>query len=309
MAAKHCDSCKTSQARVYCRADSAYLCGTCDARVHGANLLASRHERVWLCQLCEQAPASVTCKADAAALCDICDADIHSSNPLARRHERLPIAPFLGPASAAAAAGGGLPSPRPSADEESVSWLLQDPDPEESMEAPELGSAAFFFSDADPYLDLDSSTSQDTGFDHKDGIKAIAGGPLLASDGHYDLDFARSKPLGRSTKRSLRRSVSSSEVAVVPDASVTAADGSARSGNPTARMEREARVMRYREKRKSRRFEKTIRYASRKAYADARPRIKGRFAKRAEVGQIYSSAADAVAAFLVDPYDGVVPSL
>lgn len=47
--------------------------------------------------------------------------------------------------------------------------------------------------------------------------------------------------------------------------------------------DREARVLRYREKRKNRKFEKTIRYASRKAYAETRPRIKGRFAKRTEV--------------------------
>lgn len=46
---------------------------------------------------------------------------------------------------------------------------------------------------------------------------------------------------------------------------------------------RAERVMRYREKRKNRKFEKTIRYASRKAYAEVRPRIKGRFAKREEV--------------------------
>lgn len=39
---------------------------------------------------------------------------------------------------------------------------------------------------------------------------------------------------------------------------------------------REARVNRYREKRKSRKFEKTIRYASRKAYAESRPRVKVR---------------------------------
>lgn len=45
---------------------------------------------------------------------------------------------------------------------------------------------------------------------------------------------------------------------------------------------REACVMRYKEKRKNRKFEKTIRYASRKAYAESRPRIKGRFAKRSE---------------------------
>lgn len=41
---------------------------------------------------------------------------------------------------------------------------------------------------------------------------------------------------------------------------------------------------RYREKRRNRKFEKTIRYASRKAYAEVRPRIKGRFAKKEELG-------------------------
>lgn len=40
---------------------------------------------------------------------------------------------------------------------------------------------------------------------------------------------------------------------------------------------REARVMRYREKKKTRKFEKTIRYASRKAYAESRPRVKVSF--------------------------------
>lgn len=44
-------------------------------------------------------------------------------------------------------------------------------------------------------------------------------------------------------------------------------------------MDREAKVMRYKEKRKRRRYEKQIRYASRKAYAEMRPRVKGRFAK------------------------------
>lgn len=71
-------------------------------------------------------------------------------------------------------------------------------------------------------------------------------------------------------------------------------------------MDREARVLRYREKKKTRKFEKTIRYASRKAYAEARPRIKGRFAKRSEVelevNQMFSN-------YLVseDGY-GIVPS-
>lgn len=59
-------------------------------------------------------------------------------------------------------------------------------------------------------------------------------------------------------------------------------------------MDREARVLRYREKRKTRKFQKIIRYASRKAYAETRPRIKGRFVKRTdaelEVDQMFASS-------------------
>ncbi|TKW02917.1 hypothetical protein SEVIR_7G031000v4 [Setaria viridis] len=44
-------------------------------------------------------------------------------------------------------------------------------------------------------------------------------------------------------------------------------------------MEREAKLMRYKEKRTRRRYEKQIRYASRKAYAEMRPRLRGRFTK------------------------------
>ena len=43
--------------------------------------------------------------------------------------------------------------------------------------------------------------------------------------------------------------------------------------------EREVKLMRYKEKRKRRRYENQIRYESRKAYAQLRPRVKGRFAK------------------------------
>jgi hypothetical protein len=55
--------------------------------------------------------------------------------------------------------------------------------------------------------------------------------------------------------------------------------------------ERQAKVMRYREKRKRRRYEKQILYESRKAYAQLRPRIKGRFAKVHEEATLPSSPA------------------
>lgn len=69
-------------------------------------------------------------------------------------------------------------------------------------------------------------------------------------------------------------------------------------------MDREARVLRYREKKKARKFEKTIRYASRKAYAETRPRIRGRFAKRTDVraNQMFSST------LIEEGGYGIVPS-
>ncbi|KAL6175316.1 hypothetical protein ACLB2K_051957 [Fragaria x ananassa] len=46
--ARACDSCLVKRARWFCGADDAFLCQRCDASVHSANLLASRHERVRL---------------------------------------------------------------------------------------------------------------------------------------------------------------------------------------------------------------------------------------------------------------------
>ncbi|MBA0632679.1 hypothetical protein Godav_001374, partial [Gossypium davidsonii] len=47
--------------------------------------------------------------------------------------------------------------------------------------------------------------------------------------------------------------------------------------------DREERLVRYKEKRNSIKFEKTIHYVSRKAYAKVRLRIEGRFAKSSDV--------------------------
>lgn len=95
---------------------------------------------------------------------------------------------------------------------------------------------------------------------------------------------------------SSQASSSSLDMGVVPEGSTqtdisepykaqTTAGFNSSTGRPVqlSSADREARVLRYREKRKNRKFEKTIRYASRKAYAETRPRIKGRFVKRAEI--------------------------
>ncbi|XP_023637172.1 zinc finger protein CONSTANS isoform X1 [Capsella rubella] len=94
--ARACDTCRSNVSTVYCHADSAYLCMSCDAQVHSANRVASRHKRVGVCESCERAPAAFLCEADDASLCTACDSEVHSANPLARRHHRVPILPISG---------------------------------------------------------------------------------------------------------------------------------------------------------------------------------------------------------------------
>ncbi|XP_031281293.1 B-box zinc finger protein 32 [Pistacia vera] len=49
--AKSCELCH-QEASLYCDSDSAFLCFTCDARVHEANFLVARHVRQTLCCKC-----------------------------------------------------------------------------------------------------------------------------------------------------------------------------------------------------------------------------------------------------------------
>ncbi|XP_047077492.1 zinc finger protein CONSTANS-LIKE 3-like [Lolium rigidum] len=301
-----CDTCAVHAARLYCRHDGAYLCAGCDARAHGAG---SRHARVWLCEVCDHAPAAVTCRADAAALCAACDADIHSANPLAGRHERIPVAPFFGalsdtaspqllvvPSPASAAAGTKREDDDGSDEAEAASWLL--PEPGDSTEDNSAAAAAFF-GDADAYLGLDLDFVRSI----EDGIKAI-GVPVAPSENDL-VAGAIFYP-----EQSMNHSLSSSEAAVVPDALSAGAAPAPTAPVASKGKDREARLMRYREKRKNRRFSKTIRYASRKAYAETRPRIKGRFAKRnAGAEDDDGPFSPASSALLASEGDyGVVPS-
>ncbi|RWW35815.1 hypothetical protein BHE74_00059206 [Ensete ventricosum] len=156
---RECEWCRAAPVAVYCRADAAYLCGGCDARVHGANRVASRHERVWVCEACELAPAAVTCRADAAALCAACDAEIHSANPLARRHFRVPILP-ISAGGGGGGGGGGLAAPflaaEPAAadeaenndEDEAASWLPI------TKNCNQNHHEALYGAEGDEYLDL-----------------------------------------------------------------------------------------------------------------------------------------------------------
>ncbi|KAH9553929.1 hypothetical protein CY35_08G038000 [Sphagnum magellanicum] len=73
-----CDFCGEGRATVYCRADSARLCLSCDRHVHGANALSRRHLRTLLCEGCNLRPSAVRCpEENNVALCQSCDWDSH----------------------------------------------------------------------------------------------------------------------------------------------------------------------------------------------------------------------------------------
>ncbi|KAL6324679.1 hypothetical protein AAG906_013492 [Vitis piasezkii] len=371
--ARVCDTCRSAACTIYCRADSAYLCAGCDARIHAANRVASQHERVWVCESCERAPAAFVCKADAASLCATCDADIHSANPLARRHHRVPILPIAGclygpPAtdpggtvvrSAAEADNGFLGQEAEETideedEDEAASWLLLNPVKNNNGSSNNQNNGLLFGGEVDEYLDLvEYNSCPENQFSdqynqqqppphysvpHKNygGDRVV---PVQCGEAkgqihqqhqqqgfHLGMEYESSKAAySYNPSISHSVSVSSMDVGVVPEAT-TMSDISISISHPRppkgtidlfsgppiqmptqlTPMDREARVLRYREKKKTRKFEKTIRYASRKAYAETRPRIKGRFAKRTdvevEVDQMFSTTLMAESGY------GIVPS-
>ncbi|CAN0871447.1 Putative zinc finger protein At1g68190 [Linum grandiflorum] len=74
---KFCEFCKQLRAVVYCKSDLAYLCLSCDTKVHSANALSSRHLRSLLCDSCRLEPTSVQCLNHRVFLCHDCDHSIH----------------------------------------------------------------------------------------------------------------------------------------------------------------------------------------------------------------------------------------
>nr|AJO60875.1 CONSTANS [Annona squamosa] len=348
--ARMCDSCRSAACTVYCRADAAYLCAACDGKIHAANRLASRHDRVWVCEACERAPAAFTCKADAASLCVACDAEIHSANPLARRHQRIPILPIsgqlYGPHVEAGVEDEEKKDEDGDGDDEAASWLLLNP-----VKSGNQGNGEVYGGDVEDYLDLVGYNNSENQYEEEqsdplqqnagksDESESVVPVQFLETDeqeGHQqqqqqntsqldlDLEFEGSKAgYGYSASMSQSVSYSSLDASVVPDTAtmtdisnthirppkgtIDLFSGPPFQTLPPAQftpMDREARVLRYREKRKTRKFEKTIRYASRKAYAETRPRIKGRFAKRAdaEVDQMFSAAVMAESGYSVVPF-------
>ncbi|CAM8904364.1 unnamed protein product [Rhodiola kirilowii] len=96
-----CDFCDQEDAVMFCSADEAALCNTCDERVHRVNKVAQRHDRFSLvvlspssaasalCDVCQERRALLFCQQDRAILCRECDYPIHMANEQTKKHCRF----------------------------------------------------------------------------------------------------------------------------------------------------------------------------------------------------------------------------
>uniref|UniRef100_A0A1D1YXI0 Putative salt tolerance-like protein At1g78600 n=1 Tax=Anthurium amnicola TaxID=1678845 RepID=A0A1D1YXI0_9ARAE len=122
-----CDVCERAEATVLCCADEAALCDRCDDKVHAANKLAGKHQRVPLlsrsashnpsCDICQEKAGYFFCLEDRALLCRHCDVAIHTATPYVSSHRRflvtgvrVALQHHLSGSSAAAATSSSSPN-------------------------------------------------------------------------------------------------------------------------------------------------------------------------------------------------------
>ncbi|XP_060171597.1 zinc finger protein CONSTANS-LIKE 5-like [Lycium barbarum] len=311
-----CEVCEQAAASVTCRADAAALCVTCDRDIHSANPLAQRHERIPVVPFYD--PVESIVKSTAATLLF----STNGSNDI----------------NTTTTATTGIIAPtcigHHEKDYNTDPWIPPNTITSKLPLNTEIKSMDFLFPESESFLDFDYSASIDTQSQLQynsanDSVVPVQTTtkpiPFHHQENHFEIDFTQSHIKSYNTP-SLSHSVSSSslDVGIVPDGSSISEishpfiknvnnnldlANSANQGEKLIGLDREARVLRYREKKKNRKFEKTIRYASRKAYAEKRPRIKGRFAKRMDstggVDKIFSGNDFNV---VPDSRYGVVPS-
>lgn len=314
-----CDYCESSVALVYCKADSAKLCLACDNQVHVTNQLFSKHFRSLLCDSCDDSPSSVFCDTESSVLCQNCDwqhhtsaSSLHSRRPLEGFSGCPSVTELLAlvglddltdKALFLPHPGGGSEQTPPqivslndlvASDGSSHNYRAMDVPPlpknrhatcgrhkeemirqlrELSRSEPsclkyetldndaELDTTGFLF--LEPGNDLFSST-----------FESQVSGLKWFEDQQEDY-YPYSDDNNVNQRGCCTQQQESSPVMVPVSTSTT----TTRLTHEINSLERNSALSRYKAKKKSRRYEKHIRYESRKVRAETRTRIRGRFAK------------------------------
>jgi len=266
------------------------------------------------CELCRSRPSALYCENDKAFLCTHCDSDIHLKYPLFARHEVVPVyqrqpgqgmsssvkAEFEMPKSMQSAATivaslDSCASAHVTSDAaENVDDGLADlPVLDLLTSMPDLGPDNTAFEDIK--LDscwIDELEKEETRDEVSDNTDVAPAPEPTAKDATASKDCPPPYPPGPMGMYPYYAPFAYPQQVIIPFMPMTHGIPMMagfpmpvfrREPTEKEKAERKARVARYLEKRKTRTYENKIRYASRKAYAESRPRIKGRFAKREEL--------------------------
>lgn len=299
-----CELCRLAGAVAYCRNDNAFLCSACNAEVHLSNPLSGRHQVLPLAAyLAERA---VTGQQQA----------LSPGSPRTGSDSQTSTLGLLNPASSFEFAKHGsvedcianigryMSGNSNSNDNNHQSSMKNELTPDLSAfnlfledHALDSGSPPLEGMKLDNYwideLEKKETSKPDTGAEIDAGIPVAASKPMLPSDpvkGQISeeaicsygamgmLPYCSGAQPHPDWFPFVTNVPQVSWPCVVPGVPLFCHQSSF-----DGKLDRKARVARYLEKRKARSFENKIRYASRKAYAEVRPRIKGRFAKKEEV--------------------------
>lgn len=303
---------------VYCRSDAAYLCLSCDRNVHSANPLSKRHMRTLVCDNCNSQPALVRCVDEKQSLCQNCDWVGHNgANMDASTHSRQTLNCYSGcPSAIELSSIWSFMSE--SCEEEMVSMSIADNTQEHNKTQDSPVNVEISYSDTkDPEQLVDDGLYDDFTMDEVDmnienyeemfGVGHNDPKHLFAKDG-IDSLFGMKDKTKESTKMQPECSNAASVDSLVScktepnpcyarqpsNVSFSSLTGESSGGEyqdcgassmvpmgepPWCTTVRSDAVLRYKEKKKMRKFEKRVRYATRKARADVRKRVKGRFIK------------------------------
>lgn len=310
-----CQLCESEPAVVFCRNDAATLCEGCDHEIHASNPLAARHERTRLPPL-STAQLQDGCSSPGSA-CD--NGNLFGQAYLQQGDDNLSN-------SSHQHSGSGQESGT------HIDWNIKQEDDTDILANKAYKDLDVFDLDGNMFDLVDGFGLSELEFlppvrSVSDGVVPIceAADSTSTSGNEASFDTSSSAAFTASFLPQQKQEPGTLDLPLqLPAAprvaqSSVASPTSANTAKPAwtasqkfeipsdvlhvgteKAMCRQERVERYREKRKRRTFEKTIRYQSRKAYAEIRPRIKGRFATKEEVEQIRAAKAAGTRCPLLD---------
>ncbi|KAE9456172.1 hypothetical protein C3L33_11926, partial [Rhododendron williamsianum] len=308
-----CEFCWVVRAVVYCKSDSARLCLNCDNCVHSSNHLSRRHNRSLICDKCNSQPANVRCVLHKMSLCQDCDCNGNGCSGPGHLRQTLSSysgCPSLGEFSRIWSSVLNGPPPFDGFDplsmplnENCVDLSLEQKSNEGSVglqgysgykslelnEGEDLNAydVAFNLERCDEIFDSSQGHSrynlEDGGIDSQLKEKNVSdtesnGIIVRTTRGH---GFAIFAVAGSANLMQAMSGSDNQECDLSPGFMTTEPPWESNS-EISNQQARDKAKLRYNEKKKTRMFSKQIRYASRKARADTRKRVKGRFTKAGE---------------------------